>query len=335
MGEEVRAIVFSDLHSHKFKAFDRDNSRLEWTLKAFSHIAGIAKKEKVPLLFCGDLFHTPVMVDNHVLNRTMEIYDRVVEKQKISFFAISGNHDLSEKNGITHKSPSYLGAFKTAFSTFNLLDGNEFGVRRPGSFILHGIPYMNHDVDLGKEIRKYRKIIKKIDTQKNDPRILLLHSDCPGVIETNGVVLEENKAIPRNIDKYFRHWDWVLFGHIHHPQMISERCYMIGSPIHQTSSDKGEMGYWKIFTTKPPKFYGLIGFPKFIKLQKDEVILNSDSTTDYIIPYEETEKIEELEKGDFDLSLDRTILAKRYLKKKGIKDKEKRKALIKALNAEE
>lgn len=328
------AIAFADLHSYKFKSFDQGSSRLEWTLKAFAQIAVVAKNRGVPLLFAGDLFHTPVMVENHVLNRTMETYDEHVERRKTEFFAISGNHDMSEKNGPNNHAPSYLRSFRTAFNTFRLLDWEREWLTK--NFVIQGIPYMNNDHELGETIRQYKSALKSEPKPREYtsrlPHILLLHGDCPGAVETNGIELGETKGIPRNVDKFFSPWDHVLWGHIHHPQKISEKCTMLGSPIHQTSGDKGEMGFWEIFTNRPPKFNGLVGFPKFIKLAKGK---KPDNDLDYFIPYEDLGKIEEMERGDFDLSLDRTKLAKRYLKTKGIKNKEKKKALIKALNAEE
>lgn len=107
---------------------------------------------------------------------------------------------------------------------------------------------------------------------------------------------------------------------------------MVGSPIHQISSDTVQMGYWKIFSTQPPKFYGLVNYPKFITLEKGQKPWNN---LDYFIEYEEAVEIETIKKGEFTLDQSRAKLAKKYMKKKGIKDKARKRALINVLNSVE
>lgn len=329
-------IAFSDLHSYKFKVFDKDGSRLEWTLKSLKEIAMQANELQVPLFFNGDLFHTPKDVDNECLWKTISTYKDYIEGPGTRFFAISGNHDMSEKNGLTHRSPSYLNTFAEVFKTFRLLDELDEPQKintKTGKVFVWGLPYYNSDKELRTRIKQLKLIARSYDGYK----ILMLHNDCPGAMEANGIRLGETKALgkPEKLDGFFKDWDLVLFGHIHVPQKITKKCYMLGSPIHQNSADTTEMGYWQIFTNRAPKFIGLVGFPKFIKLTKGEVIMNLDSTIDYIIPYEEEGSVEELEKGDFHLGQTRKKLAKRYLKVKGIKDKKKARALINILNAVE
>lgn len=328
MKPELIGIAFSDLHSYKFKLFDKDNSRLEWSLKALTYIANIAQQNRVPLLFAGDLFHTPVSVENETLTKTITYYKRYIEDRKISCYAISGNHDMSQKNGIDHFAPSYLETFAEVFGHFYLLDHHDkpFRVTRSSDALIWGIPYMNNDTELRERIKELRKKAKRMTGFK----ILLMHGDCPGA-KDSGIEIKENKALgeKKDLKILFAPWDLVLFGHIHHPQKITDKCYMLGSPIHQTSGESVQMGYWKIFIGKEPEFIGLVDFPKFRKLGKGE---KPDNDLDYFIPYEEIGKIEEIEAGDFDLSNSRTKLAKRYSKVKKIKDPEKRKALIKALN---
>lgn len=327
MKPELIAIAFSDIHLHKFKLFDKDNSRLEWSLKALSHISDVAMKNKVPLIFAGDLFHTPVNVENETLTKVITQYKRYIDDRKIPFFAISGNHDMCQKNGIDHHSPSYLETFAEVFKHFYLLDHQIQPYSLPGwSAQIWGIPYMNNDTELKERVKQVRKIAKGYDGFK----ILLIHGDCPGAMDA-GIELGENKALGKKEyldDGLFKPFDLVLFGHIHAPQKITDKCYMLGSPIQQTSGDKGEMGYWKIYNNQPPKFYGLVDYPKFVKLGKDEKPYNK---LDYFILHEEIGAVEAVEKGDFDLSNSRTKLGKRYLKVKGIKDPKKKRALINAL----
>lgn len=329
--DNLIGIAFSDLHLYKFKVRDEDGSRLRWSIKAFREVVKEAQRNKVPLYFNGDLFHTPKDVDNGTLYATANELKKAEEK-KVQIIAISGNHDLSEKNGITHHSPSYLKTFWRLLNNFQLLDhfDDPYTPLQTPDVRVWGIPYMNSEKELKQRIKQLKPIAHRWDGYK----ILMLHSDCPGAIDNSGIRCGETPALgkPGKLDKFFKEWDLVLFGHIHLPQKLSQKCYMIGSPIHQISSDKVQMGYWKIFNDKAPKFYGLVNFPKFRQLAKGE---KPDNELDYFIEFEEKREIEEIEKGEFTLDQSRTNLAKKYLKKKGIKDKAKKRALIKVLNAVE
>jgi len=118
----IIAIAFADLHVHKFRNFnDRPISRLDWSLKAFKSIADKAYKLGVPLLFSGDLFHNPKDVENETMGKMQKAYYREIENRGIDFYAISGNHDLSQKNSLSHISPSHLDSFEH-FSTFHKLN---------------------------------------------------------------------------------------------------------------------------------------------------------------------------------------------------------------------
>lgn len=325
------AIAFSDLHLFKFKLFNKGNSRLEWSLKALKEIGNAAIKLDVPILFAGDLFHTPAHLENETLNLAIDYYQRYIDQRHIDFFAISGNHDMSEKNGLKHISPSYLKVFYNVFRNFHLCDGMELPWTTRSGLKIQGIPYYNNEHELRKQIKNYGKVM---DTHKGY-KILLLHGDCPGTMDNGHEVPENGLGTKSNLKKLFASWDQVIFGHIHQPQKITKKILMCGSPIAQISSDKAQMGYWKIFTDQPPEFVGLVNFPKFVKLGKDEIIMNPESAIDYYIPYEDAGKIEEVEAGEFDLGNSRKTLAKRYMKAKGIKDKAKKSALIKVLNSVE
>jgi len=148
-------------------------------------------------------------------------------------------------------------------------------------------------------------------------------SDSERDIQRGGLEMFSANDFPKNC-KY------IALGHIHKPQQLFKHGYMLGSPIHQVSNDKAEMGYWKIFNDRAPQFIGLANiFPRFRKLVPGEV---PDNEKDYFIMPDDQGLVEEVEKGDFDLSHSRTKLAKRYMKVKGIKDKKKKAALINILN---
>lgn len=321
----VVAVAASDFHFHKFQNFNVENSRLKNIGKAVLDIAKVARDLKVPLLFCGDLLHNPKEVDNDVLNYVFEIFD-IIAQYKVPFIAIPGNHDMNSKNTLEHKSNNWLIPLFRAYGNIRL---EQF---MNAHIYVKGIEYYTHNEHLVKVIKKERKT-KYADNQGR-LKILLLHSDAPGAVTPEGFELEEAKAFPTNLDEFFKDWDLVLFGHIHKPQKLSEKCYMLGSHIHQTAGDcKTKMGYWLVYKSGKMEFVELKGYPKFIKLKKGE---KPKDDGNYYIPFDEVISEEaEIDNKDFNINKSRKNLAKNYLKHQGIKSASKRKALIKALTSVE
>lgn len=322
---ELIAIAFGDLHIHKFRNFNANNQRLSNSLKVLKVISNVAIEKKVRVLFTGDLYHNPKELENEVNSKTLDMYRRVFEDKGIDFYAISGNHDMSEKNGGGHISPSHLDAFNH-FKTFHKADYTYWVNPK---FTVWGLPYMNSDLHLKSMIEQLKKDV----VNHKGFKILLLHSDCPGATTPEGIEVKETEHIPWNLDVFFKEFDLVLFGHIHKPQQLSKKCYMLGSPIHQNAGDEGcEMGYWEVYSDASMKFVPLNKFPKFVRLGKGEEVPDDKN---YYIPFEDVLEDEDAELGEFNLSNTRKQLAKRYCKIKGVKGKAKRRALIEILNQAE
>lgn len=335
--KKIIAIATSDWHLHPFEAFSDQGNRLDIALKAGEYIANKAAKYKVPILFCGDLFHNPKSIDNETHSKVHNWYKRVIEGRGITFYAISGNHDMSQKNTSNHKSPSHLWAFKV-YPTFRLLDNESWA---QGNLLIFGIPYFNYEKDWLEEIRAMNEQLKTYDKKayKGVKKILLLHGNAPGAKSTTGH--EIDSIMPKHLDRFFKGWDLVLFGHIHKPQKLSKKSYMLGSPIQQNWGDEGnEMGYWLVYSDLTMKFKPLNDlFPEFLTLNKKQYAdyerVNHKSVQDFIAIMDD-KGIESESDGvqapdSFGADKSRSALAKAYCQEKGITDKTKIKALIKAL----
>lgn len=324
-------IASGDWHLAKFKSFSHLN-RLKWSLKAAEIIFEVCKNKGVPLYFTGDLFHTPKEIENEVMTKCLKLFKEYLKY--IDVFAIPGNHDMCEKNTLNHKSPHYLEAF-TIFKKFHLLENNY--AYPDYDTIVYGIPYHDFEDDLITRIKEASKYIKKTISEEQPRKILLLHGNAPGATTPMGLELET--SIPRNLDKFFKHWDLVLFGHIHKPKKLSSKVYMLGSPSHQEASDEGcEMGYWEIYSDNSLKFIPLNEYlPEFLSLTENQYnyydVACPKDCPDYITIIEEGEKETNNEKSEeaFDTSLSRKKLASNYLKQKGIKNRDKEVALQKIL----
>lgn len=328
--ERIIAIAASDFHTHKFRNFNVDNSRLNYTLGAIQEIGKACRKYKVPLLFSGDWYHNPKELENETNTLSLKVYKESFEDNGISVFAISGNHDLCEKNGCDYQSPSHLTGFKI-FPNFNLVDRT---VEASKDLVVWGIPYMNNDKDVKKYVESKREEVRMFE--KDKVKILLLHSDAPGAVTPEGIEVKETEHLPWNLDKFFKEWDLVLFGHIHKPQKLGNKVFMVGSPIHQNIGDSGiDMGYWEVWKTDKGidmRFKPLNNFPKFIKLKEGEKA--ADNFNYYIMP-EQTLEEENVEVGEFSINQTRDKLAKKYCKLRGIKKKSRIRELISLLNEAE
>lgn len=323
---QLIAIATADWHIHRFRDHDSGGSRLDWAIKAGNHILNVANQRKVPLLFAGDLFHNPKELENETLDRVTMMFRTGVT----DFYCISGNHDMSQKNGLNNRSPSYMYSLFNAFPDKINYPNADGWIANKGMINVYGFDYHNDEDELIKRVKK------TIPAQKDKINILLLHGNPPGCIQCNGTEAESD--FPKDIDKFFKHWDLVLWGHIHKPQQISKKCFMLGSPIQQNFGDEGiEMGYWKIYSDKTMKFVCMNEtFPCFVT--GTESALNQGDAAGFIKHYDYTRVIEEEKPGeevggDFNvLTHSRKEIARKFCKTKGIKSKRKIKTLIHILN---
>jgi len=319
---KVIAVAFADIHLHKFRAFNVDNSRLHYSLQAWATIARIAKELEVPVLFAGDLFHNPKEVENQTMSMALKCYNANFERQGINCYAISGNHDMSEKNSVTHTSPTHLDSFQH-FKTFKKLDWGTAYINK--DWDVCGLPYFNSDKDIWVALRNrafWNNITKK--------KILLIHSDLPGAVTPEGFTVNETEFIKL---KHFKDFNIVLSGHIHKPQKLGKNIYMLGSPIHQNLGDEGnENGYWLICDDGTAVFKPLSTFPKFRRLKQGEKPYND---LDYFIEPTEVLAEESAESNEFSLNNSRKKLAKQYCASTGIKKKAYIRALTHVLNQAE
>lgn len=313
------AIAFSDLHIHRWKNYNlTPNGRLNQCLIVLKLMGNIAKKEDVPLLFCGDWYHTNKEVETITHSKAMLIYKRWLGE--VNVIAISGNHDFSERNGKGNESPSHLHSYEV-FPNFRLLDFNS--IKLP-TFIVWGIPYMDNEKELFDAIEELKPNVKRIETNKH--KILMLHTDLPGAKTPSGHEVGDMTYIKGNLDEYFKEWDLVICGHIHKPMKLGSNVIMLGAPLHQDAGDEGtEMGYWKIYSDGTYEFIPL-DFPQF-KTGEEK------NDGNYWVNKEVVLVEEEVEIGEFHINNSRKKLATQYLKKKGIKSKAKKRALIEILNS--
>lgn len=322
MSKEIAAIVFSDLHIGKYNKFNQDNKRTLSIFRVLFDIKEICVEHNVPAIFCGDLLHKPEIIEN-------ELYDILVTKFQIldedngpfkypfRIYGISGNHDFSLSNTLSNRSPSWLKTLSKQFKFLRCVDFKNTTIGGKGfGFKLYGIPYIDHNIGLNEYIRN-------IKINNTMPNILLLHTDYPGAKDTDGIEVNSVENLNINLlDKF----DLVLIGHIHKPQRLSKKVYMVGAPYQQRRTDSNcELGYWELYSDMSMKFIPLKGYPKFIDVESEEDIKDDGN---YYTIISKPKHIEDkpIKRITTDLSPKR--LVKRYLKSKGEFTKDKKDILL-------
>lgn len=310
---KVIAAAFSDLHAHKWKQYNQNNRRLSLGAESLKIISEACMEHNCPALFAGDLYHADKEVPQEVTTAILTAYKEHFENNKISFYAISGNHDQSQRNNFDSRSPSHLDGYNAVFSTFQQID---YSYSTWGNYVVFGIPYNNGNVDIKKFLKRFRKV-----NSKGKKKILLIHSDLPNCKDVTGIVLDSYENISRDYKKFFAGFDLVLSGHIHQHQQLSSKVWMLGAMYQQRTSDMNtEMGYCLIYDDMSVEFVP-VPFPEFKYSDEDDGF-------NFCLPKPKKKIVVEGKKvKSYKNTSDPMKLGTRYLKDKEITDKAKIKAL--------
>lgn len=315
MGKELIALAFSDLHLNEWSKFNNGNRRLKDGLSVITTLQKKAKKAKVPILFPGDMFHLNKYLTNGLLAEVLPYFNKL----RVDIYAIDGNHDQSEANSSEHTSPSYIRTFAKIFKRFHEVNFKSIDL---GPFVLHGIPYLTHNIGFEEAI----KAIKLVEGKQN---ILMIHTDLHNAKDTDGREVNSVTNIPTNMSDVFQRFSLVLSGHIHKPQVLGSNIIMLGAPNQQRRTDMNcKMGYWEIYSDNSYKFRRLKNLPVFKDLKPGE----PDDGFNFCTLAKEKKTISgETIEVSFSNTTNRSKLSKRYCKEKSINDKAKVDALTKYL----
>jgi len=321
--KKLIAIAISDLHLYDWPQFNEDDKRMKVANNFLIQVTSLSEINNIPILFPGDLYHTPKGIDNKTYNFYNPLFRKLDEENKVHIYGISGNHDLSERNTKEHRSPSlFLGACK-AFS--NLFKSVEFSRIEINRINIIGIPYIFHNIGFAELVEEAKEYIRE-----GFPNILLIHCDLWGAKDPSGHEVNTVENIPRNLGKFFKGFDLVLAGHIHqYAELWDKKVYMVGAPYQQRKSDMGyKAGYLLIYDDLSIEFVKS-NTPEFKTYFREEGHLD---TFDYWIPIDKIKKRDKLEEKKFSSAMSKKSLAKQYLRAKGIDNPSKAKALIDILN---
>lgn len=316
---KVIGIVFSDLHLAEYTKFNSDNQRTLNNFRVLSLIKDKCLKHNCPAFFCGDFMHRPEYISTSLDELIIDNFLELNREAKFNIYGISGNHDLQKRNTIEILSPSHWNNLCNRYSFLHNLDLNYHDF---GKFMVMGVPYLDHNIGLNEYIKNIR-IVK--------PTILLLHTDYPGAKDTDGVEVNTVENLNTNLLSKFK---LVLIGHIHKPQRLSKKVYMVGAPIQQRRTDKNcELGYWEIYEDFSVKFKRIKGFPKFIDVSSEEEI--KDDGNYYTVIASKSGNMEVEDTPRITRELSKKSMVRKYMRAKGIKDKDKKSLLLKVIKEAE
>lgn len=318
--KRVEFIVFSDLHINMWSKFNKDNSRTLNNFRVLHDIVGVCNEYDVPAIFCGDLFHKSTGIPIELLEILDDEIDWLYNHMRKDILAISGNHDINRVNTIESPKYSLVKYLSNRLPRFKCIDFTNLYIHL--NFKIFGVPYIDHNIGLSD-------YLNRLELDDNANNILVLHTDYPGAKDTDGRIVDSVENLNLNILNKF---DLVLCGHIHKPQRLSKKVYMIGAPLQQRRTDsKCKLGYWILYDDLSMEFKPL-KYPKFIDVENSEDI-KDDGNYYTVVP--KTSRVKVNLKHKITKQLSKKSLAKKYMREKGIKDNKKRDLLINVLNKAE
>lgn len=319
MNKRVIGIAFSDLHIGEYAKFNTNNQRTLNHFRVLFLIKDLCKKYNCPAFFTGDFMHKPEYITSSLEEIMLDQLDKLKPEYDFSIYGISGNHDMVDNNSKDRPSPSHWRNLCNRYHFFHNLD---FNYHDFGDFRVYGIPYLDHNKGLDDAVRDV------IKDSAGKPIILLLHTDYPGARDTDGIEVGTVENLNINLLSKVR---LTLIGHIHKPQRLGKKVYMVGAPLQQRRTDRNcKLGYWKIYSDFTAKFVAFNEFPRFIDVESEDQIQDDGNYYTVISksrPEEETQVQTRITR-----SMSKRRVVSRYLRNKGIKDKEKKQILVKLIN---
>lgn len=307
------AVLFSDLHISEWPKFNINNQRTLNHFRVLSRIKNICIKESIPAIFLGDMFHVPQAISNSLLDLTLKKFKKL-DSEPWTLYAISGNHDMSKENSFERPSPSLV---KSLSRVFNFLHCIDFQTVQLEGFTLTGIPYIDHNVGVNHFIKSLPSAIT--------PHILLMHTDFPGAVDTDGSEVGTTENLNVNLLKPFKR---VFVGHIHKPQQLSKRVYMIGAPLQQRRTDRDcELGYWILYDDFSMEFHPF-DFPRFIDVETEDEI--KDDGNYYTVVAKAVSSKSQME-VEITKDMSPQKIVRKYLRAIGESDPDKKNTLIKLI----
>lgn len=228
----MKLVIFSDLHLHNFRDFNKvPDGRLITIGNCLKEIVDYAKTIDAPILFGGDLTQIPGMIPTKVSRMLKHLDSYTTYNGRIVYY-ISGNHDHAVK---------HIGQGKRLVTSLNVM-GNNWLSLDDSPFIgsdvpcIFGIPHYD-DMNL------FHARLEAVAEEATPDSILMIHQTPSGISNSN---------IPGEVDPHsplFDKFSLVLCGHIHKHEQLTDKFWVVGSPLHHDLGDKGQKKGFLVYDT--------------------------------------------------------------------------------------
>lgn len=268
----MKVAFITDIHAHAFNDFSKNvvcswnndqkrfipdesgdlvlNSRLFNILSGLCDVRDYCVDNEIKyVLNGGDTFHRRTTIDVTTFNATYKVLESFKDCG-IEQVIISGNHD----NAINADfSPSSVETFKNFATVFTDLGTYEL----PDGTVIACIPWI-------KEKKRALDFMKKHQSRDS---IMMAHLGVSGASLGSGYIMSDDYSLSElKPDK----WHYVLLGHYHKPQMLTDNCLYGGSLLQNDFGDEGDYhGFFVIDTSKrwDIEMIALEKYPVFKTLQ--------------------------------------------------------------------
>lgn len=216
----ISFIHTGDLHlGLQFKSMKLDSSKRRLELwDTFERIVNTAIEKKVDFLFiAGDLFEESYFTYKDI----KRVHNILSKAEDVKILIVAGNHDTLNRNSLYNlvQWPENV----TLFSSVGI-EKKEFEDKNT---VVYGYSW-----DSGENDKDLFKDFEGIDITKTN--ILIIHGDA---------ISKDTKYLPLDIYRIQRlGFDYIALGHIHKPEIISDRAAYCGSPEPLDFGETGQHG---------------------------------------------------------------------------------------------
>jgi DNA repair exonuclease SbcCD nuclease subunit len=262
----AKILLFSDIHSHPFKAYatinaEGMNSRLADAISCINQIYEYAVANDADVvLFGGDMFHVRKHINVTAFN-AVYVGMSQFSVSKIPVLLIPGNHDQCDKEGHDHS----IYAFRTFLEVADKPGWYELRGKSGKLYDICAIPYCD-DVEMIHGLVNGRP--RTLHTT-----LLLGHLGVQGA-KVGADFVYTNPRDPTVVDLNCSYFDACFLGHYHEHQQLAPNCWYIGAPLQHTWGDTGQQrGFLEYDTDTGAIQKILLQSPKFVLLSDHDAQL--------------------------------------------------------------
>ena len=266
----MKVVIGTDVHAHKYRAFNQDNRRLTNIVAAIEEMWDKAAELKGILCLVGDIFNTHQVLHVEAMDAVFKLFKRKIQEHKdTDVIFISGNHDQSTKNTVENPAISSVHSLAKLSDNVHCIDD---GYYTRDDFEFTGVPYYPDPAQFKLALAD----LKEREVKSIKRKYLLMHQ----------TVVLDIALVPDDInpkDKLLEGYDYIFNGHIHDHSEVTDRFINVGTPLHRDMGDVGkDKGYLILDTETNTWERVLTNYPQFRKLEDGEEV-PEEWKDDYVV----------------------------------------------------